>query len=52
MEVKIKEALLAREFEKHSKDAVSAIKENDLQKVQSAIGAIGQSCDKCHGDWR
>ncbi len=33
-------------------EAADAAKKNEFDRVQSAIGALGQSCDSCHGDFR
>lgn len=33
-------------------EAADAAKKNEFDRVQSAVGALGQSCDNCHGDFR
>ena len=42
----------ADELQRHALSAVEAAKEKDLAKLQSAVGAISQTCDKCHGDFQ
>jgi hypothetical protein len=42
----------AAELQQHALDVVAAAKQKDLAKLQAGVGAISQTCDKCHGDFQ
>lgn len=42
----------AAELQRHALGVVEAAKQKDLPKLQAGVGAISQTCDKCHGDFQ
>ncbi|MBI3469208.1 MAG: cytochrome c [Planctomycetes bacterium] len=42
----------AAELQQHALAVVEAAKQKDLAKLQAGVGAISQTCDKCHGDFQ
>jgi len=42
----------AEELQEHALEVAEAAKQKDLAKLQAAVGAVSQTCDKCHGDFQ
>jgi hypothetical protein len=42
----------ADELQQHALAVAAAAREKDLAKLQAGVGAISQTCDKCHGDFQ